>query len=196
MNNVDSIRLEQYRQIRKEIRGSNKYLIVGIDVAKNKHYAFFGTATGKTILKRLIFKNSIKGFEKLLTHEESLKVQHGFEKVIFGLEATGNYHKPLGEYLIKCCRNLVLLSGVAVKNNRRMMDCRWDKNDTKDAAVIADLISQGKFLFYEYVSMPIRDLRNLLSLKRRLKKQEHVYKVRIRNSLLAQYFPELDKYSL
>ena len=194
MNNVDSIRLEQYRQIRKEIRGSNKYLIVGIDVAKNKHYAFFGTATGKTILKRLIFKNSIKGFEKLLTHEESLKVQHGFEKVIFGLEATGNYHKPLGEYLIKCCRNLVLLSGVAVKNNRRMMDCRWDKNDTKDAAVIADLISQGKFLFYEYVSMPIRDLRNLLSLKRRLKKQEHVYKVRIRNSLLAQYFPELDKY--
>ena len=194
MNNVDSIRLEQYRQIRKEIRGSNKYLIVGIDVAKNKHYAFFGTATGKTILKRLIFENSIKGFEKLLTHEESLKVQHGFEKVIFGLEATGNYHKPLGEYLIKCCRNLVLLSGVAVKNNRRMMDCRWDKNDTKDAAVIADLISQGKFLFYEYVSMPIRDLRNLLSLKRRLKKQEHVYKVRIRNSLLAQYFPELDKY--
>ena len=194
MNNVDSIRLEQYRQIRKEIRGSNKYMIVGIDVAKNKHYAFFGTATGKTILKRLIFKNSIKGFEKLLTHEESLKVQHGFEKVIFGLEATGNYHKPLGEYLIKCCRNLVLLSGVAVKNNRRMMDCRWDKNDTKDAAVIADLISQGKFLFYEYVSMPIRDLRNLLSLKRRLKKQEHVYKVRIRNSLLAQYFPELDKY--
>ena len=194
MNNVDSIRLEQYRQIRKEIRGSNKYLIVGIDVAKNKHYAFFGTATGKTILKRLIFKNSIKGFEKLLTHEESLKVQHGFEKVIFGLEATGNYHKPLGEYLIKCCRNVVLLSGVAVKNNRRMMDCRWDKNDTKDAAVIADLISQGKFLFYEYVSMPIRDLRNLLSLKRRLKKQEHVYKVRIRNSLLAQYFPELDKY--
>jgi transposase len=194
MNNVDSIRLEQYRQIRKEIRGSNKYLIVGIDVAKNKHYAFFGTATGKTILKRLIFENSIKGFEKLLTHEESLKVQHGLEKVIFGLEATGNYHKPLGEYLIKCCRNVVLLSGVAVKNNRRMMDCRWDKNDTKDAAVIADLISQGKFLFYEYVSMPIRDLRNLLSLKRRLKKQEHVYKVRIRNSLLAQYFPELDKY--
>jgi transposase len=75
-----------------------------------------------------------------------------------------------------------------------MMDCRWDKHDTKDAAVIADLISQGKFLFYEYASMPLRDLRNLLSLKRRLKKQEHGQKVRIRNNLLAQYFPELDRY--
>jgi len=75
-----------------------------------------------------------------------------------------------------------------------MMHCRWDKNDTKDAAVIADLVSQGKFAFYEYASMPLRDLRNLLSLKKRLKKQEHSQKVRIRNNLLAQYFPELDKY--
>ena len=194
MNNVDTIRLEQYRQIRKEIRGSREYLVVGIDVAKDKHYAFFGTPTGKTIVRRLIFENSMEGFEKLLTHEEMLKVHHSFNKVIFGLEATGNYHKPLGEHLIKCSRTVVLVSGMAVKNNRKMMENRWDKNDTKDAAVIADLISQGKFLFYEYTAMPIRDLRNLLSLKRRLKKQEHVYKVRIRNSLIAQYFPELDTY--
>jgi transposase len=194
MNNVDSIRLEQYRQIRKEMRGSKEYLIVGIDVAKNKNYAFFGTTTGKTLLKRLIFENSLSGFEKLKIQEESIRIRYGLEKVIYGVEPTGNYHKPLGEYLIKCCRNVVLVSGVAVKNNRKMIDNRWDKNDTKDAAVIADLISQGKFLFYEYTSMPIRDLRNLLSLKRRLKKQEHVYKVRIRNSLLAQYFPELDRY--
>ena len=194
MNNVDSIRLKQFRQIRKDVRGSSEYLIVGIDVAKHKNYAFYGTATGKTLLKRMIFENSIEGFEKLLTYEETLKIQHGLEKVIYGLEATGNYHKPLGEHLIKCCRNVVLVSGLAVKNNRKMMDGRWDKHDTKDAAVIADLISQGKFLFYKYASMPIRDLRNLLSLKRRLKKQEHSYKVRIRNNLLAQYFPELDKY--
>ena len=194
MNNVDSIRLEQFRQIREEIRSSGEYLIVGIDVAKDKHYAFYGTATGQTLLKRLIFENSIEGFETLLIQEDSLKVRHGLEKVIYGLEPTGNYHKPLGEHLIKCCRNVVLVSGSAVKNNRQMMDGRWDKHDTKDAAVIADLISQGKFLFYEYASMPLRDLRNLLSLKRRLKKQEHSQKVRIRNNLLAQYFPELDKY--
>jgi transposase len=30
-------------------------------------------------------------------------------------------------------------------------------------------------------------------LKRRLKKQEHGYKVRVRNHLLAQYFPEMDR---
>jgi len=32
--------------LKKEIRGSKDHLIVGIDVAKDKHHAFFGTATG------------------------------------------------------------------------------------------------------------------------------------------------------
>ena len=194
MNEVDAIRLEQFRQIKREIRGSSEYLIVGIDVAKFKHYAFYGTAAGKTLLKRMIFENNIEGFRKLGIQEEALRVRYGLDKVVYGFEPTGNYHKPLGEYLIRCGRNVVLVAGSTVKNNRKMMDGRWDKNDTKDAAVIADLISQGKFLFYEYPSMPLRDLRNLLSLQRRLKKQEHGQKVRIRNHLLAQYFPELDKY--
>lgn len=194
MSIVDSIRLEAFRQMRKEIRGSSEYLVVGIDVAKHKNYAFYGTANGKTLLKRMIFENTIEGFDKLLIQEDALKVRYGLEKVVFGVEPTANYHKPLGEHLIRCCRNVVLVAGTAVKHNRKMIDGRWDKHDTKDAAVIADLINQGKMLFYEYPTMPIRDLRNLLSLKRRLKKQEHGQKVRIRNHLLAQYFPELDKY--
>lgn len=62
------------------------------------------------------------------------------------------------------------------------------------SANVADLISQGKCLYYEYAPVLLKDLRGLLSLKRRLKKQEHGLRIRIRNSLLAQYFPELDKY--
>ena len=49
MDEVDRIRLEQFRQMRREIRGSEGYLVVGIDVGKEKHHAFFGTATGKTL---------------------------------------------------------------------------------------------------------------------------------------------------
>ena len=45
-------------------------MIVGIDVAKDKHNAFFGTPTGKTLLKRLVFENNIEGFEKLVTFSE------------------------------------------------------------------------------------------------------------------------------
>ena len=97
--------------------------------------------------------------------------------------------------MIKRGHNVVLVSGVAIKRNRELLDGRWDKHDTKDAANIADLVSQGKFHFYEYASIALRDLRGLLSLKRRLKKLEHGLRIRIRNHLLAQYFPEMDKFS-
>ncbi len=194
MNEVESIRLKEFCQLKKEVRGSKDHLIVGIDIAKDKHNAFFSTATGKAILKRLVFENNIAGFEKLLTQVEALKVYHNLKKIVFGMEPTANYHKPLGEHLIKCGHNVVLVSGLAVNRNREMLDGRWDKNDIKDPGNIADLISQGKCLYYDYPSMQLRDRRNLVSLKRRLKKQEHGVKVRIRNHLLAQYFPELDRY--
>ena len=194
MNQEDRSRLEDFRQFRREIRGSTEYLLVGIDVAKDKHHAFFGTATGKGLLRRLVFENSIEGFRKLLVQAEALKVQEGLRKVVFGMEPTGNYHKPLGEHLIRCGHGVVLVSGVAAHENRKTLDGRWDTNDTRDAANVADLMSQGKCLFYEFPVGALQDLRNLLSLKRRLKRMEHGHRVRIRNHLVAKYFPELDRY--
>jgi transposase len=194
MNEEDRSRLEDFRQFRKEVRGSTEYLLVGIDVAKDKHHAFFGTATGKTLWRRLVFENSLEGFRKLLAQAEAMKVQHGLKRVVFGMEPTGNYHKPLGEHLIRCGYGVVLVSGVAAHENRKTLDGRWDTNDTRDAANVADLVSQGKCLFYEFPVGVLQDLRNLLSLKRRLKRMEQGHRVRIRNHLVARYFPELDRY--
>ncbi len=194
MDEVNRNRLEEFRQLRQGIRHSEEYLIVGIDIAKDQHHAFFGTATGKTLLRRLVFSNDHEGFRKLLDQAEALRVQHGLSKVVYGMEPTANYHKPLGEYLITLGRTVVLVSGVTVKRNRESLDGRWDKHDVKDSANVADLISQGKCLYYEYPTAELRGLRGLLSLKRRLKRQEQSYRVRIRNHLIAQYFPEMDRY--
>ena len=194
MEQVDGIRLEQFRQLRKEIQRSDEYLIVGIDVSKDRHHAFFRTATGRTLFKRLVFENSYEGFERLLNQVEVLRLENGLREVVFGMEPTGNYHKPLGEFLIRRLAQVVLVSNVAAKENRKSLDGRWDKHDAKDAANVADLVSQGKFLFYEYPEVRIKELRVLLALKRKLKRQEHGYRVRIRNHLVAKYFPELDRY--
>ena len=66
MDEVDRNRLKEFRQLRQEIRQSEEHLIVGIDIAKEHHHAFFGTATGKTLLRRLVFSNDGEGFRKLL----------------------------------------------------------------------------------------------------------------------------------
>lgn len=194
MNNEDIIRHEQFCQIKSEIRGSDEYLVVGIDVAKDKHHAFMGSARGKSLLRKLVFENNLAGFRKLQERSEAIRIQNALNKVVFGMEPTGNYHKPLGAYLIGCGHDVVMVTGKAVKNNRELLDGRWDKNDIKDPANVADLICQGKCLFYDYPLASINQLRQLLSLRRRLKKEEHSLRMRIRNNLLAQYFPELDRF--
>jgi len=194
MSNQEIIRREQYCQIVKEITGSDQYLVVGIDVGKDKHHAFMGTAAGIALYRKLIFENNLNGFSRLITTADQIKAQHGLSNVVFGLEPTGNYHKPLAQHLIGCDYDLVLVTGQAVKNNRQILNGRWDKNDTKDAANVADLVSRGRCLFYDVPSEKIAQLRVLLSLRSRLKKEEHSLRTRIRNGLLAKYFPELDRF--
>jgi transposase len=186
-------RLEQFRQLRKEIRGAQNYLVVGLDISKDIHNALMRTVSGK-IHRRLTFHNTREGFENLLLAVDAVKAQHGLSEVVFGMEPTANYHKPLAEFLINGDQQVVLVSPEAAKQNRPLLDGRWNKHDGKDCANVADLICQGKCLYYEYPSADLRDLRNLLSLNRKLKKLEQGLRLRIRNHLVAQYFPEMDQY--
>ena len=59
-------RLEQFRLLRKEIRGSQQYLVVGIDISKDTHNAFMRTTTGKTLYRRLVFTRLREGFDTLI----------------------------------------------------------------------------------------------------------------------------------
>ena len=185
--------LSLFRVMRASVRGSEKYLLVGIDVAKCKHHAFFGTPNGRTLRKNLVFDNSTKSFESLRSLARDLQNQHGLVEVVYGVEPTASYHKPLAEYLIRQGDQVVYVSNVAVKNNRALLDGRWDKNDKKDAANVADLVGQGRCLYYDVPEESLRELRSLIAYRSKLKKQEHALRMRLRNNLFAQYFPELDR---
>jgi transposase len=186
-------RLELFRLMRASVRGSEKYLLVGVDVAKNNHHAFFGTPNGRTLRKNMVFDNSTKGFESLRSLARDLQNQHGLVDVVYGLEPTASYHKPLAEFLIRQDEHVVYVSNVAVAKNRAMLDGRWDKNDKKDAANVADLVGQGRCLYYDVPEESLRKLRSLIAFRSRLKKEEHALRMRLRNNVFAQYFPELDK---
>lgn len=192
MNDVTD-RLYLFRQMKASVRGSENILLVGIDVAKNKHHAFLGTPNGRTLRKSLVFDNSIAGFESLRSLVRDTSNQLGFGEVVYGLEPTASYHKPLAEYLIRQDDHVVYVSNVAVAKNRGMLDGRWDKNDKKDAANVADLVGQGRCLYYDIPQESLRELRSLISFRSRLKKEEHALRMRLRNNVFAQFFPELDK---
>jgi transposase len=158
-------RLEAFRQLKSEVRGSEMYLLVGIDVAKDRHHAFFGTPNGRTISKRLTFDNNKNGFENMRNKARDLLEQNGLSKAVYGIEPTSRYHKPLAEYLICQGEDVVYVSNVAVKRNRELLDGRWDKNDKKDAANVADLMGQGKCLYYEMPDDNVTQIRSLLALR-------------------------------
>ena len=193
MNAIESNSIDRFRQFKKGIRGSKEHLIVGPDIAKRKHHGFLGDANGRTLLKGLIVENSAEGFRHLLTQVRFYMDREGLSEVVFGLEPTSVYHKPLAEHLIEQGHLVVYATNEAIKKNRSLIDGRWDKNDTKDSANVADLVAQGKCHYYDLPELRLRDLRSLLLFRKRLKKQLHSCRVRIRNNLVAQYFPELDE---
>ena len=119
---TDSLYL--FRVMRSSVRGSEKHLLVGIDVAKSKHHAFFGTPNGRTLRKNLVFDNSTNAFESLRSLAKDLQKQHGLVEIVYGVEPTASYHKPLAEYLIRHGEQVVYVSNVAVKNNRALLDGR------------------------------------------------------------------------
>jgi len=186
-------RLTTFKNIRSTVRGADEYLLVGIDVAKSRHHAFFGTPKGVTLWKNMVFDNSVIGFEALRGLARDLQNKHGLAKVVYGLEPTASYHKPLAEYLIRQDEHVVYVSNVAVAKNRALLDGRWDKNDKKDSANVADLVGQGRCLYYDIPEEGLRELRGLIAFRSKLKKQEHALRMRLRNNLFAQYFPELDR---
>ena len=193
MNEIESNSIDRFRQFKKGIRGSKEHLIVGLDIAKRKHHGFLGDANGRTLLKGLIVENSAEGFRHLLTQVRFYMDREGLSEVVFGLEPTSVYHKPIAEHLIEQGHLVVYATNEAIKKNRSLIDGRWDKNDTKDSANVADLVAQGKCHYYDLPELRLRDLRSLLLFRKRLKKQLHSCRVRIRNNLVAQYFPELDE---
>ncbi len=164
-------------------------MIVGIDVAKKKHLARFFDSKGLEISKRLSFRNDQAGILKLVGRIMDLEQQHGLENTIVGMEATGHYYEPLAYFLKRYPMVTVLVNPYHVKKSKEMDDNSPDKNDIKDALLVAKLIREGRF-FQMYLPEGVyRELRNLSSEYRQQRKKLNSAKNRLA-VILDKHFPE------
>lgn len=85
-------------------------IVVGIDIAKNKHYARFVDYRGNLLFKTISFDNNKLGFEKLLETINQVKEKCGKVDVIIGCEPTGHYWFNLRDYLKRSNIELVIVS--------------------------------------------------------------------------------------
>ena len=169
-------------------------LIVGIDAAKDVHWARITDYRGLNLSKPVKVNNNIDGFESLLERVEKLKAKHNCDKVIIGMEPSGHYWRAMGWHFM-LCENKPIMVGVNpfhVKQTRELNDNSPTKSDPKDALIIANLIRQGQYFDMYLPEAEYAELRILNGERQRLIKQVS----RANNTIVAvmdEFFPEYGK---
>jgi transposase len=127
-------------------RISTTTLVIGIDIAKEKHAAQAINFRGIVLSnKPVMFSNDLSGFEHLERTIRKLQKAHDMDDVIVGMESTGHYWFNLANWLVKQGIDVMLVNPMTTKRNKENRDNSPSKNDPKDALVIADAVSRGYY---------------------------------------------------
>lgn len=178
-----------YTQNQKISQITPSTLIVGIDIAKDKHVARAQDDRGIEFGKRLIFENRIHGFQTLLDWMERHRKQNDKTHIIFGVEPKSHYWLNLAYFLTAKGYDFVLVNPMYVKKSKELDDNSPTKNDTKDAKVISQLIKDGRYSVPNLLEGIYAELREGAKLRDQLTKQLMIIEGRIQNHI-QRYFPE------
>ena len=154
-------------------------VFVAIDIAKARHHVLIEFADGKRT--KLTIANTLTDFNKLA---DQLKAAALHCEV--ALEPTGDYHRPLANFLVRRGHNVHFVSSIATHRTREALFNSWDKNDPKDAQVILHLLKGGVTQRYaDPLQSGYQDLQELLGTYSQVVGR----KTRVYHSLMTHYLP-------
>ena len=182
-----------FELIKKTVKEAQDYLLIGVDVAKEKCDACFMISSGRILNKHLKFENTKSGFEAFFDKIKQYQQALSPELTVVGVETTGNYMIPLMQYLEQKGVYVVMVASLVTKRNRDTLDLTWNKNDVKDAWNVADCLKQGKVIYYAYPNDPYGDMRRLMTIYSKLSVERACYRVRLQTNVLCITFPEFYK---
>lgn len=113
-------------------------IVVGIDVAKDKHDCFIVDSEGTVLFDVFTVPNTLDGFNILLDNIKS--VTENFDKIKVGLEATGHYSYNLLGFLLNNGLPTYVLNPLHTNLYRKSLTLRKTKTDKVDARVIASML--------------------------------------------------------
>jgi transposase len=185
----NSQRIKRFRELKATLRTDRTRLLVGIDIAQAEHVVHLRHAHTRVVVPTLTIPNTTRGFTQLWARIQQAQRATGCREVVCGLEPTGTYHQALATFLEAQGADVVLCSSSVAYWNRRTQDGTWDKNDRKDAVNCADLLEQGKVLFYSQPTGPLAELRHLVKCLRRARTELAACKARWRTTLRPALAP-------
>lgn len=165
-------------------------ILVGIDVAKDKHDCFIMNSEGEVLAKTFTILNNKEGFDFLY---EKIQSVSSSDKIKVGLEATGHYSYNIIGFLLNKDLATFILNPLHTNLYRKSLSLRKTKTDKIDSKTIAMmLLSDVSLKSYSDISYHNEDLKSLT--RYRFSKVEERAKLKTSLSRLAQIlFPELEK---
>lgn len=168
---------------------TNMTLIIGVDIAKETHYACAVDDRGRELSKSWKVKQSRQGFEGFVATLRALLQQHGKTELLVAFEPTGHYWMNLAKFLERQGIPYVYVNPFHVKRTKELQDNLQSKNDQKDARLIGKMIPQGHYQLPREMDEAEQALRIGTALRERLMKDRISLINRIRR-WLDMYFPE------
>lgn len=163
-------------------------IYVGIDIAKNTHWASAMNSDGEILLEPFSFQNSNDGFQKFISKLSSFDKQ----KMLIGLESTAHYGENIISYLFNLDYKIGIINPIQTSNLRKS-NIRKTKNDKVDTFIIIKSLTLNN---YNLVST--RDINNI-KLKGLSRSRHNLIVMRSRSkiqlaSFIDQLFPELNQF--
>ncbi len=175
---TNATRVKRFRELKATLRTDHHRLLVGLDIAQAEHVVHLRHAHTRVVTPALTIPNTTRGFGQLWARIQQAQRATGCREIVCGLEPTGTYHEAVASFLETQGADVVLVSSAVAYWNRRTQDGTWDKHDRKDAANCADLLEQGKVLFYSQPDGPLAELRRLVKCLRRARAELAACKAR------------------
>ncbi len=167
----------------------NAGVLVAIDIAKARNEILL-EVPGKSRRRRLTILNQRSDYDRLVDLLASLE-----QPVVCGLEATGNYYRPLAWRLLEAGFDVRLISSVALARTREALHNGWDKNDPKDAQVILHMLRIGACQrYYDPLAQGISDIQELSKTHEVISRAKTEAQHRLQTHYLPLYFPEIDRF--
>lgn len=169
---------------------SVRTVIVGVDIAKKKHWACIMDAQTEVPLGRAFsFDNTKDGFVRLVEEARRARDKAGAEHIVVGMEPSGHYWKPLASSLAAAGLTVVTVNPMHVSRAKEFDDNSPTKNDRKDAWVIARRVGDADFFIWREPEDVYAELRGLAQAREQLAERLNMVMNQL-HSLLDEYFPE------
>lgn len=160
-------------------------IYVGIDIAKQTHYASIMSSDGEILVAPFSFTNDHSGFQKLLNHLDSFPQKETF----IGMESTAHYAENLMSFLFTRGFQICIINPIQTSSLRKS-NIRKTKTDSVDTYLIIKALSLKHYRLFTEHDFDSLQLKNLCRFRQKLMKARTKVKIQL-VTYVDLLFPEL-----